>query len=306
MAQATGYGSSVYVPGKYYNCTGLTPKIWKSPQVMRAVPVERGFIDQPGAAGRAIIAVNLTERDYYAALAEDKPLSKKNGDQFWNEPGVDTVLVPAGTSTHFPASPDCFRVSVSEFQISADAKKYNMSLIGENYQSMRNKNIVIAPAERDGEVRLISTNVQQKGYTSIVNTTDRPLNLVITREETAYDPSHEEIETEIRSRQPDQGPHEVSRCVLDPGCTKFLLIPLDVLTLYWLCPNTEDDHNPHWKNSIPTSRDYIECSKCHVRAGQVGVLLETTDHLGVVAETSNYSDIKPVSPDCAQTKREVI
>jgi len=290
-----------YVPGKIYDATsGLTKKEFEQ-AYLKAMPVEEGFIKDKGAANRAIIVFNATSSDQTVTLDRSPPLNPQYGDQRFNEKEVGGVALQHGRCTHFPVHAKCYIVSVGEYRIGRDGRRYFQTALGVRLNEIANSEITVLEGRKDGELEMkTQSNMEMEMYFVLDNEADRSVWVRIVQEATAYRLSEEAIEHLKRSRKVDLGAKIIEETEVKPGGKLFYKHPPQ---RYYV--RSLDDFVIEKESlfvNMPPKRDYVENAYAVAEAGQTVVFFDDdTRNGGIVSAVYDSNELKFVTDDIVIT-----
>jgi len=301
---STSLTGAKYIPGRvYYATLGTTQAEFESPRAYDfSAAVEQGFINDKGAANKAIIVFNMTGLSQAITLDRSPPINKLYGNERFNERETQGVVLENGRSTHFPISTRCFIVSIGEYRIGEDGKEYWESSLGKRLNELANTTLTVDVGAKDGEIEVRKqSNMQQAMYFLIENLADRDIWIKIVQENQAYKLSEKEVQAMKRSRKVDLGAKVVEEKCIKPGATFYFKRPpqrwyVRALDVY------SGDNNDDQLVQVPPMKDYVQNAVAQATAGDMVLLFQDeTRNGGIVAVTYNSNRIKFVSPDIVVT-----
>lgn len=299
--------SSPYVPNYVYHASKpVTQSEFENPRLYAmSVPTEEGFFQDPKGLNKAIRLVNLSGRALTFVKDDPQEFNRLYGDQRFNEKETAGVTLGRGRSTHFVCHSSCYIVTIGEYVVGEDGKKYWETALGKRLSEIANTAITITEGKYDGSLKItVNGNSEQNMYFTAENASDRTLYGQIVAESTAYAQSPSMIEAERKSRKPDLGGKVIEQFKIEPGATLYYKKPPCEYVIRAL-----DPFQPHATgrgSNIGTSRvvivapvnNYVEDAKVEACCGDTVVALADENNNGCVRLVRYDSDqLKPVKDD---------
>lgn len=306
MSRGTPTTTSQYVPGWRYDVHGMTQREFET-KYAKAIPAEAGMIREPEAAAKSLIVCNLSSDYVDISVAKDEPLNPRFPPTRWNEKEVAAFPLPRGRSTHVPLSPECYIVTVGEYVIGQAGSTYYVSSKGFKLAELENVAVIAKSGLRSGQIEyIINANAEQENYFTFTNNTTRPLTAIIVRENTAYKPSQQELENQLKSRKPDNGGNKIAEVTILPKAKWTYKNPILEYTVRALQPfndQIESSNGTVYQATIAPTDDYVDQAQNKATIGDTAIVFDLPNRDGsveiVVYQTS---ELKFVSGDIVVTK----
>lgn len=299
-------GASYMPQYQYMASRAISQSEFENPRLYAmAAPYEDGFFTDPKAIAKAIVFTNLSGEEASFVLQLPEEYNRLYGDQRFNEKESAGATLPAGRSSHWPTSTECYIVTFSETIIGEDGKRYKEALLGRRLADLENSAIVVRDGRMPGQlVTTISTNLDQDNYFTVQNISKHTIYGKIVQEKTAYALSPEMVDAERRSRRADLGGQVVESFTISPKSTLYYKPPP-----YEYCVRVLQPVQPNSTGSIagrgvvvaPVT-NYVEETKCMASPGDTVILFADEDKNGgkrLVRYDSN--NIKKVNSDICIT-----
>lgn len=296
--------SRIYTPGELLDLSaGLTEQQWvrnKWP-----VPVEDGFIRDPGSASNAIICANFTDKPIQVSVSIDRSNTlDEMQPELYNEKLLGSVIIYKGTSTHFALNPNFFIVSFETHEIGVRGKRYVISGRGYRLHELANRRLTFVDGSVTGSVKIIQPGPEDNfgGRFLLDNRSSQTLYVKVVAEATAYRKSDQQINQEQMNRNPDRGGRVIDDAIIRAGCKEFFKPP----PIKYLITATDPTAIPSRQRFLQVTLDrdnYVEMATASATIGQVVAFFADPSGDGAVGvAVTDASRVKFVCSDIVKTQ----
>lgn len=300
-----------YIPGQIYNVVGgLTASELQDPTTYNnALPVEIGFVKDPGASANAIIVSNVSNTDVFVTLNKNSPnRSGDDSDSRENQCEVSSFYLSAGVASHFAVDPDLMILSLSADVPTGSGGRVQTTGVGYTFTTLQDYDIVIKDGRPDGLSFIKVAKANNRLYTIVTNNSSYPVTMCIKTADTVFQDGNEGLNRERQDRRPDEGSEpKITRLIKPQGRLHIDVSPC-TYTVRVLQTNAETDQGSDGyvlsDETTPPVDDYTEYTRCAVQVvgGNVVAIVNTED--GQTLETVKYDTevVKFVTPKIVRNR----
>lgn len=306
MSRGTPTVASQYIPGYRYDAHGMTQREFET-KYAKAIPVEDGIIRDAEAAAKSIIVFNASSNYVDISVARDEPLNPEFPNARWNEKEVAAFPLPQGRSSHVPLSPECYIITVGEYVLGQGGQRFFLSDKGFKLSELENVAVIVKSGQRSGKLEfIINANAEQEEFFTMRNNTTRPITARIVREATAYAPSPQELEEQLKSRKPDRGGNLIAEVTILPKAKWTFRQPVLEYVVRALQPFNDQavkSNSTVYRATIAPTDDYVDQAMNKATIGDTAIIFDTPNRDGSI-EVVIYqsSELKFVNGDIVITK----